>query len=86
MRMATKLAKQDTYIVDLGASGWYFTPDAPVSNANKTTAIIHVGTATGQAQTSQASFELPLPDLPPGLFGHIMSGFTHNIFGIGHIF
>ena len=85
MQMSTKPAKQDTAIVDSGASGWYFTPDAPVSNVNKTAAIICVGTVTGQAQTSQASYKLPLHDLPSGLFGHIMSGFTHNLFGIGNI-
>ena len=28
---------------------------------------------------------MPLPDLTPGLFGHIFSGFTYNIFGIGNI-
>ena len=85
MQISTKLAKQDTDNFDPGASGWYFTPDAPVSNVNKTAAIIHVGTSAGQAQTSQASCKLPLHELPPGLFGHIMSGFTHNIFGIGNI-
>ena len=83
--MATRLAKHDTAIVDSGASGWYFTPDAPVSNVNKTAATIRVGTETGQAQTSHASCKLPLPDLPPGLFGHIMSRFTHNLFGITNI-
>ena len=83
--MATKLAKQDTDIVDSGASGWYFTPGAPVSNMNKTVAKIRVGAATGQAQTSEASCKLPLPDLPPGLFGHIMHGFTHNPLGIGDL-
>ena len=55
MGMATKIAKQYTAIVDLGASGWYFTTDAPVSNVNKTAAIIRVGTTTVQAQTSEAS-------------------------------
>ena len=55
MRMSTKLAKQDTAIVDSGASGWYFKPDAPVSNVNKTAATIHFGTETVQAQTSEAS-------------------------------
>ena len=83
--MATKLAKQDTAIVDSGAIGWYFTPGAPVSNVNKTAATIRVGKATGQAQTSEASCKLPLPDLPPGLFGHIMPGFTHNLLGIGNL-
>ena len=83
--MSTKLSKLDMAIVDSGASGWYFTPSAPVSNGNKTAATIRVGTATGQAQTSEASCELPLPDLTPGLFGHIMPGFTHNIFGFGNL-
>ena len=85
MQMSTKLAKQDTAVVDSGASGWYFTTDAPVSNVNKTAATIRVGIATGQAKTSEASCELPIPDLPPGLFGHIMSGFAHNLFGIGNL-
>ena len=85
VQMATKLAKQDTAIVDSVASGWYFTPGAPVSNVNKTAAKIRVGTATGHAKKSEASCELPLPELPPGLFGHIMTGFTHNLFGIGDI-
>ena len=49
--MSTKLAKQDTDVVDSGAIGWYFTPDAPVSNVNKTAATIRVGKAMGQAQT-----------------------------------
>ena len=83
--MATKLAKQDTSIVDSGAIRWYFTPGAPVSNVHKTAATIRIGMTTGQAQTSEASCELPLPDLPPGLFGHIMPGFTHNIFSIGNL-
>ena len=71
--------------MDSGASGWYFTPGAPVSNVNNATATISVGTETGQAQTSEASCELPLPDMPHGLFGHIMPGFTHNLLGIGNI-
>ena len=85
MRMATKLSKQDTAIVNSGASGWYFTPDAPVSNANKTAATIRVGTETGQAQESEASCKLPLPDLPTGLFGHVMSRFKHNLLGIWNL-
>ena len=85
MLMATKLAKKDTAIVDSGASGLYFTPGTQVSNVNKTVATIRVGTTTSQAQTSEESCELPLSDLPPGLFGNIMYGFTHNLFGIGYI-
>ena len=83
--MATEIVKQDTAVLYLVASGWYFTPDASVSNVNKTAATIRVGTATGQSQTSEASCELPIPELPPGLFGHIMPGFTHNLFGIGNL-
>ena len=85
VRMATKLAKQDTDIVDSVASVCYFTPGAPVSNVKSAASKIRVGTATGQAQTSEASCELPLPDLLPGLFGHIMPGFTQNILGIGNL-
>ena len=39
----------------------------------------------GTGTTSEASCKLPLPDLPPGLFGNIMSGFTHNLFDIGNL-
>ena len=53
--MATKPAKKDTAIVDSGASGWYFTPGAPVSNVNNAAETIRVGTATGQAQISEES-------------------------------
>ena len=60
-------------------------PDSPVSNLNKTATTMRVGTATGQEQIYDASYKLPLPDLPPGLFGNLMSGFTHNIFGIGNL-
>ena len=85
MQMAAKLAKQDTAIVDSGASGCYFTPDAPVSHVNKTAATIRVGTATGLAQESEAFWESPLPDLSPGLFGHFMYGSKHNLLGIGNL-
>ena len=84
-RMATKLAKQDTAIVDSGASGSYFTPDAQVSNGNKTVVTIHVGTTMVQAQEYEASCKLPLLDQQPGLFGLVMSGFKHNFLGIGNL-
>ena len=28
---------------------------------------------------------MPLPGLLPGLFGHVISGFKHNILGIGYL-
>ena len=74
---------RDTTIVDLGASGWYFTPNAPVSNIDPQASQIRVGTATGQPQLSSASCELPLEGMPPDLFGHIMPAFRHNLLGIG---
>ena len=40
---------------------------------------------TVQAQESEASCEFLLPDLPPSLFGHVISGFTHNLFDIGNL-
>ena len=72
-------------IVDSGASGWYFKPGAPVSRLNQTAGKIRVGTAVGHAVESAASCELPLPDIPPGLFGHIMPGFRHNLLGTGNL-
>ena len=75
----------NTTIVDSGASGWYFKPGAPVSRVNQAVEKIHVGTAVGHAVELAASCELPLPDIPPDLFGHIMPGFKHNLFGIGNL-
>ena len=82
-RSARKLATKDTAIADLVASGWYLVPDAPVSNVNAHALKVRVGTATGQPQEFEAICELPLDDIPPGLFGHIMPSFPHNILGIG---
>ena len=55
-----------------------------MTNVDRTAAKICVGTATVQAQQSDASCTLSLPDIPPGLFGHIMGGFSHNLLGIGN--
>ena len=45
---------------------------------------ICVGTATSKAEELAALCKLPLPDIPPGLFGRVMSGFSHNLMGIGN--
>ena len=74
---------RDTEIVDLGASGWYFTPDTPVSKVDAQDPTIRVGTATGQPQVSAASCELPIKGIPAGMFDHIMPSFRHNLLGIG---
>ena len=74
----------NTAIVDSSARGWYFRTDATVTNMDRVSAKIHVGTMTGQAQQSDTSCTLPLSDILPGLFGHIMGGFSHNLLGIGN--
>ena len=74
---------KNTAIVNLGASGWYFTPDAPLSKVDAQASKIRVGTATGQPQVSTASCELPIKGIPTGIFGHIMPSFHHNLLGIG---
>ena len=75
----------NTAIVDSGASGWYFNPGAPVSRVNQAAEKVRVGTAVGHAVESEASCKLPLPDIPPDLFGNIMPGFRHNLLGIGNL-
>ena len=90
-RVAAKLKKKnraifddrDTAIVDSGASGWYFIPDAPVSNVDTQAPTIRVGTATGHPQVSAASCELPIEGISAGMFGRIMANFRHNLSGIG---
>ena len=42
-----------------------------------------MGTEIGQPKESEASCELPLDGMPPGLFGRIMPAFRHNLLGIG---
>ena len=72
-----------TYISDSGKSGWYLVPDYLVSNVNAHPSKVCMGTATGQTQESEESFELPLDGIPTGLFGHIMASFQNNILVIG---
>ena len=75
----------NTAIIYSGASGWYFKPGAPVSRANQAAEKLLAGTAVDHAVESAASCELPLPGIPPDLFGHIMPGFRHNLLGIGNL-
>ena len=82
---ARERALINTAIGDSGASGWYFKPGAPVSRVNQAAEKIRVGTAFGHEVELAASCELPLPDIPPDQFGHIMPGFRHNLLGIGNL-
>ena len=82
---ARERALINTAIVDSGASGWYFKLGAPVSRVNQAAEKIRVGTAVGHEVELAASCELPLPDIPPYLFGHIMPGLRHNLLRIGNL-
>ena len=89
--MAAKLKKKnraifddrDTEIVDSGASGSYFIPDAPVSNVDAQTPTISLGTVTGHPHVSATSCELPIEGINAGMFGRIMPSFRHNLLEIG---
>ena len=83
----TQLTPASTGIIDSGATGIYFAPDAPVSDKDPQAPPITVGTATGQVQRSSASATLALPQLPSDFprTGHIMPGFQHTIIGVGPI-
>ena len=73
-----------TAIVDAGASGLYFMPEAPVTNIDVTAPRITVGTASGHPFESSATCEMALPELKDkiALDGHMMPGFKHNLAGI----
>ena len=51
----------NTAIVDAGASGLYFMPDAPVTNVKEDAPKITVGTASGQPFVSKATCEMARP-------------------------
>jgi hypothetical protein len=71
-------------IADSGSTGYYFGPDAPVSNNDATASTIEVQVANGTPLQSIASAKLAsVPDLPAASrVGHIMPGFPHNLIGL----
>ena len=73
---------KDREILYSWASGWYLVPDDPVTNVNAHAPKLRVGMETGQPQEYDASCELPLDGMPPGLFGRIMWSFWHNLLWI----
>ena len=73
---------KDTAILESGASEWYLVPDAPVFNVNAHAPNVRVGNAKVHPKEFEASCELPLGGMPPGLFGNILPSFWHNLFGI----
>ena len=77
--------KQKLAIVELGASGYFLTKDAPKKNMDPTESHIQVGTASGQPMTSAGTFDLVIPQLPSDLpiTGHVMPGFQDNLVCVG---
>jgi hypothetical protein len=72
-----------TGIADTGASGIYFTKNAPVNYRNTSAPSIRVGIADSTIARSSASAQLKLTNLPPSARqGHVMPSFTRTLFGI----
>jgi hypothetical protein len=71
-------------IADSGLTGYYFCPNASVSNYDATAPTIEVQVANGTPVQSIASAELASkPDLPAASrVGHIMPSFPHNLIGL----
>ena len=87
-RRADKRAQRvdaDTAMVDSGANGFYYSPDAPVDGIDTDAPPIVVGTASGQRQLSSAAANHQIPNLPDEFprGGHVMPPFTHTLIGVG---
>ena len=84
-RSLHEIDNKKTVIVDSGASNIYLTPAAPMLNVDSTTPKINVGTAAGMPQTSIATCDLAIPNLPADFpkTGYVMPEFHQNLVGIG---
>jgi hypothetical protein len=71
-------------IADSGLMGFYFCPDAPVSNYDATAPTIEVQVANSTPVGSIASAELAsVPNLlASSRVGQVMPGFPHNLIGL----
>ena len=74
-----------TGIADSGASGFFFTDNAPTANRDQHAPTIGVRMANGRAEHSIASATLAtVPSLPPAAMrGHAMPSFTNFLIGLG---
>ena len=81
----TQLHPSRTGIADSGASGFFFAPDAPVSNRNHKAPTIGVRVANGLPEQSAASATLSsVPSLPAeAMQGHVMPSFPNTLIGLG---
>jgi hypothetical protein len=74
-----------TGIADSGATDFYFTPGAPVTNYNPQAPTVGVRVANGRPERSVASATLvAVPSLPQAsMTGHVMPAFPHTLIGLG---
>ena len=81
----TQLPLSHAGIVHSGASGFYFTPGAPVTDLNPKAPTVGVRVANGRPKRSVASATLAsAPSLPPAAMqGHVMPSFSHTLIGLG---
>ena len=82
---ATNLPPSRTGIADSGASGFFFTPDAPVANLDHQAPTIGVCVANGLPERSVASATLASASSLPAeaMQGHVMPSFPHTLIGLG---
>ena len=78
---APKIIPHHTDIADSGGSGFYFAPDAPVTNYNPQALAVGVCVANGQPKCSVASATLAsAPSLPQAaMSGHVMPSFHQHV-------
>jgi hypothetical protein len=76
--------KNNSGIAASGLMGFYFGPDAPISNYDTLAPTLEVQVAKGTPVRSIASAELAsVPDLPASSqVGHVMPIFPHNLIGL----
>ena len=82
---APKILPHHTGIANSGASGFYFAPDAPVTNYNPQAPSVGVRVANGRPERLVASATLAsAPSLPQAaMSGHVMPSFPHTLIGLG---
>jgi len=80
-----KILPHHTGIANSGTSGFYFAPDAPVTNYNPQAPTVGVRVANGRPKRSVASATLAsAPSLPQAAMpGHDMPFFPHTLIGLG---
>ena len=80
---SSSLPKSHLGVVDSGASGFYFSKNAPVTHLNTSTPRIQVKIANGIKLTSSATAQINHKHIPPAArHGHVMEDFPRTLIGI----